>query len=596
MPFSLEAINLDLGVPFVPAPFVQGWNRIEGRPRAENFERALRAEARDALWFLARQWQFLELRADDAGSPIDARVALRQTRLERYATRNAPAQDFPTELPLETVVECEAPPFDRVALMQVYRAFGKALPGALSPAERAQLLGEMRKAYPLGAAVLDGVDDAEAQQLARLTDSELFDARLFLDEARPGGPFKSRVDAEFGLPAALATAAKGAGDAAFAWYAGLYAAPPSARPEDCAWVPERLEYEFACATEPGPAQTVLIGNGYASGQLDWYAVDVALDGTQLGEPDEADAAPEETALSLLPTAVTFAGMPSHRFWEMENRKVEFGALTTHTTDIGKLLLTEFMLAYGNDWCIVPLVAKVGSLCDTLGIVVKDVFGDCTLVRAADRGHDEDWRRWAMFGLETQTPNDRARPRLFLPPATPKLLESAPLERVVFLRDEMANLCWAVEHTLPSRAGIGIDGEQFALTLVPAEIPDLAPAPGATARYRLGTSAPPNWRPFTPVHVPGSSRSVRLQRARLPLGPKEPLGKVIAEPLGQPGKPYFINEEEVPRAGRIVVRTFQRTRWLDGRTVLWLGRRTLTGRGEGSSGLAFDVLEEIASRE
>ncbi len=113
MPFAYEAVAVDLGIPYKPAPIVRGWNRLEGRPRAENFERALRAEARDALWFLARQWQFLELRADDAGSPIDARVALRQTPLARFSTRAAPAQDFPTDLPLESIVERETPPFDR---------------------------------------------------------------------------------------------------------------------------------------------------------------------------------------------------------------------------------------------------------------------------------------------------------------------------------------------------------------------------------------------------------------------------------------------------------------------------------------------------
>jgi hypothetical protein len=592
MPFALEAVAIDLGIPYTPAPVVRGWNRLEGRPRAENFERALRAEARDALWFLARQWQFLELRADDAGSPIDARVALRQTPLARFSTRDAPAQDFPTDLPLESTVERETPPFDRVALMQVYRALGKALPKALTAGEREQILDQMRIAYPLDQATLDGVDDAEARQLAALTDDQLFDAKLFLSEARPGGVFKTRVDDEFGLSASLTTATKNAADAVFEWYQSLYLAPPSSDPADYAWVPQQLEYQFACGTEPGPGQTVLDGSGYASGRLDWYAVDFATDGTQLGESDGQGAAPETTVLSMLPTAVSFAGMPSHRFWEMENRKVEFGALTVHTTDIGKLLLTEFMLAYGNDWCIVPFVAKVGSLCDTLGIVVKDVFGDVTLVRAADRGVDEDWRRWAMYGLETRTPNDRAAPRIFLPPTTPKLLESSPLERVVFLRDEMANLCWAVERTVLSAAGVGVDGEQYALTMVPAPIGDLAPAAGATARYRLGTSAPPNWRPFTPVHIPGSLRSVRLQRARLPTGLHDPLGKVISEP--QPT--YFINEEEVPRAGRIVVRTFQRTRWIDGRTVVWLGRRVLTGRGEGSSGLTFDAIEELASRE
>jgi hypothetical protein len=250
-----------------------------------------------------------------------------------------------------------------------------------------------------------------------------------------------------------------------------------------------------------------------------------------------------------------------------------------------------MLVYGNAWCVVPFVVDVGSLCDTLGIVVHDVFGDITLIRAADRGQDEDWRRWAMFGLETLTANDTAAPRLLIPPTTPTMLESDPVERVVFLRDEMANMCWAVEHTVPSSAGLGIDGEQHALAITPPPVPDPAPAEGATARYRLGTDAPLNWRPFVPVHIPGSLRSIRLQRARLPLGLPTPLGKVIAEP-----GPYYINEEEVPRAGRIVVRSFQRTRWVDGRVVLWLGRRTLTGRGEGQSGLEFDRIEEISSRE
>ena len=44
---------------------------------------------------------------------------------------------------------------------------------------------------------------------------------------------------------------------------------------------------------------------------------------------------------------------------------------------------------------------------------------------------------------------------------------------------------------------------------------------------------------------------------------------------------IIEEEEVPRAGRIVQRAFQRARWHDGKTYLWIGRRSETGRGEGS---------------
>ena len=33
------------------------------------------------------------------------------------------------------------------------------------------------------------------------------------------------------------------------------------------------------------------------------------------------------------------------------------------------------------------------------------------------------------------------------------------------------------------------------------------------------------------------------------------------------------------------------RWLDGRSVLWLGQRKQVGRGEGSSGLRFDRIDD-----
>jgi hypothetical protein len=53
----------------------------------------------------------------------------------------------------------------------------------------------------------------------------------------------------------------------------------------------------------------------------------------------------------------------------------------------------------------------------------------------------------------------------------------------------------------------------------------------------------------------------------------------------------VPEEEVPRAGAVVTRSFQRTRWHGGATCLWLGRRKENGRGEGSSGLRFDQIVE-----
>ena len=81
--------------------------------------------------------------------------------------------------------------------------------------------------------------------------------------------------------------------------------------------------------------------------------------------------------------------------------------------------------------------------------------------------------------------------------------------------------------------------------------------------------------------------MQLQRARFPGPSRRIYGDILRVP-----SPYFVNEEEVPRAGKIVTRAFQRVRWQGGTTFLWTGRRVTTGRGEGSSGLAFDQVVDI----
>src|SRR5687768_8273384 len=65
-------------------PAITRWNRLEGRPRTHHFDRALRAEVRDAMWMLSRQWQLGEFVGDDAGSPILARACLDFRTIDRY--------------------------------------------------------------------------------------------------------------------------------------------------------------------------------------------------------------------------------------------------------------------------------------------------------------------------------------------------------------------------------------------------------------------------------------------------------------------------------------------------------------------------------
>src|SRR6188474_3138037 len=86
------------------------WNRLEGRPRAEKFDRALKAEVRDALWMLSRQWQMGEFEGDDAGSPVLAKLRLDTTQLTKYQADDHGAQAMPDEIPLEAQVEQKALP------------------------------------------------------------------------------------------------------------------------------------------------------------------------------------------------------------------------------------------------------------------------------------------------------------------------------------------------------------------------------------------------------------------------------------------------------------------------------------------------------
>jgi len=51
----------------------------------------------------------------------------------------------------------------------------------------------------------------------------------------------------------------------------------------------------------------------------------------------------------------------------------------------------------------------------------------------------------------------------------------------------------------------------------------------------------------------------------------------------------LEEEEVPREGIVLQRRFNYARDAQGRALLWIGRSKTTGRGEGNSGLRFDVI-------
>ena len=405
------------------------------------------------------------------------------------------------------------------------------------------------------------------------------------------------------------------------WFYRLYSQPPASvedenreKIED-AWAPSYLEYQFAVSApedESGQQRATLVAEQYHQGHLDWFAFDIDQTAELADLPDEVfpqNSFEQHEPVAFLPSQIEFTGMPNVRFWEFEDRRTDFGSIRAGTADVPLLLLAEFGLVYGNDWTVIPYNLEVGTLADIKGIIVTDVFGIQTLIRPAGVGQGMTWQKWSMYKIRSVGDGVQLDRRLFLPPAVAKIQESNPIEKITFARDEMTNIAWAVEETVPGILGTGIDGFEAATALSSYFLqPESEPVPrphpnNAKIQYVLGTSVPENWIPFIARHKPGSNRQIRLQRAALPRltdsipdSRVEPRTKILRTGLDVKGEKqaYFVHQEEVPRAGAIVTRSFQRARWFDGRVCTWIGRRKQTGRGEGMSGLVFDQISPLAS--
>jgi hypothetical protein len=618
MPFKYITADIDRVIAAKSRPAITLWNRLEGRPRADKFERALRAEVRDALWMLTRQWQLGEFRGDDAGSPIFAKVRVETTPFTKYEPAGGAAEPFSDAVPLEARVEQMPIPFllhdhevsldIRLLLGRQWLKMVRAIPGV-----PAAVGAEFAIAYAIHQP--DPTNPADAATCAHPEAFSLFRAvARRIDGAKLYAHLKGGGDVTAGIPALAGLEAQAVERANrfVAWVEKLFFQPT----QSTAWLPDRLEYQFSVATPAGAQEKVYEATEYYHGQLDWYNFDLDPERTALGDIDPDAEKPTATRLTMLPTQVTFNGMPNTRWWAFEDSRTNFGDVKPDTTDLAKLLLIEFGLIYANDWFLVPFTVPAGTVATIRGMAVTNVFGERTWIEGAGRGLDDDWQRWAMF-LNTIRGRGRqlADLSLMIPPAAQKVIDGQPLEEVMFARDEMANMVWGIEKTVPLPSGHPKSGREAAYETrrfferdlerrlgAPPQPPPIAE--GAKIRYQVMTSVPENWIPMVPMHVEGDNRETQLQRAamlRILVGappeetpvPVEPRTSLFRHGLDQlPKASYFLHEEEVPRAGARLTQGFQRTRWRDGRAWVWLGVRKQTGRGEGSSGLAFDRLVDI----
>jgi len=596
-------------------PAITRWNRLEGRPRTHDFDRALRAEVRDAMWMLSRQWQLGEFVGDDAGSPILARACLDMRLIDRYQPAAGGVLPFDRDDLIEPRVERRPVPMavDKQYLaLDLRMAIGRRWLRLLRrdfPAN--DYPDQYRAAYEVKAPDPEHEEDAlicahlDAWRQVSCAAERAMDGLALLDHVDAGGAVDDGINlADPAHASQLATLL----DRLRQWFAGLIDRPTTG---DDAWLPERLEYQFAVSAPSGDSdadggtEVVLRAPEYHQGNLDWYALEHSKDSRLDPGAAAPPVAPTRDIKTFVPTQVVFDGMPNTRWWAFEDRRTNFGEVTPDTVDVGKLMLMEFALIFANDWFVLPWTLPIGSLAQMHGIAVTTVFDERLWVKPVVQGvASAGWESWNMFTLTGDSAGRATSPaQLSVLPVAPRVLESAPLEDVSLIRDEMSNMVWGIEQQIPlptgwprSGAEAGHELRAFLQGLIGPAAGDAPPT--APIRYTAMTSVPEQWIPFIPVHVPGSTRETQLQRAAmlrfLDGGPPQAPPVEPRTPMLRQNYPnaYFIHEEEVPRAGARVTECFQRTRRSDGSVVVWYGARKGTGRGEGSSGLGFDQITPI----
>jgi hypothetical protein len=586
-------------------PTITLWNRLEGRPRRDDFDRALKAEVRDALWMLTKQWQIGEFRADDAGSPVFAKTRIRTSPVTRYRPAGGDTEAFDPGVPLETKVERRPLPWesnDHKMHLDLRAQLGRHWRRMLGDAGLQAYRNEYLARYPITLPA-----EGEESDYVYAHPAAWQEVAALAGRCMDGGELYLHLTAASGRRASDGITVTSAGDAAgldalgvefVEWVARMYSQPGS----DDAWRPPYLEYQFSCSAPRQGGEQPLVAEEYAHGHLDWYSVDRGEDA--LGASPDAGEAVEVS--SFMPVPVTFEGMPDPRWWALEDRKTDFGSVKPSTTDVAQLLLIEFGLVFADDWFLTPFRLPAGVVASIEGLAVTNNFGERFWIEPAPSRDDEPGRRWSMFQPSPHSDGDRL---LFLPTAVATTLDGAPLEEVELTRDETANMVWAIERVVPTVTGRGRSGKDEARgtrsyheRLVGAV--SSPPAYRAPVFYDAMTGVPENFIPFVPVHVEDSVREVQLQRSRMlriiegdpfPAEKVPPRTTIVREGLDRADKQtYLVHEEEVPRSGIRVTQSFRRTRWTNGETFVWLGLRKQTGSGEGSSDLSFDNLGESAT--
>ena len=563
------------------------WKRLESATIDPQISEGLEARVADPLWFLARQWQTGEFKGNDAANPFLVRMRAESFNIDRLILDDGRSLDLSDHnLPLEPLVESESV-MQGPSPARVSAEMGRLLVRSMRRVAGSEdLIEALQQYFPLQLPADDNLDPLGRRRL------ELVSLRS-LDGIRVSQLLRNNPSAIVNYikqhirDDSLRNQVKKVIQAWFNSVQTLFS-------EDLVqptWNSQRMEYQFGLAgTDSSGTEIVLnTADGYSGGRLDWYSFNCGKSKYTVEPNDKVRIHRAE----VLPNPLRFRGMPLPRFWEFEDAAVYFGGIESAPEDLARIAVANYGTVYGDDWMVVPLQLPFGTLTQVTELVVLDDFGKRSRINSSavvdGGGADRAFKFFEMSG----DPNPKANkaPLLFLPPTVETTEAARPLEDIRFIRDEISNVAWAIEHRIESVSGRAVDIAARVQTKAMSSVNESTDEDSWS--LVLATAVPKNWVPLIPVRLVDtngqSDESIMLQRGRVPVGAdgttRGAKGFILT-----PNERLLIHEEEIPSYGVRVVRRYQSARDVKGRLHTWVGRRKGPGRGEGKSGLVFDDLE------
>lgn len=157
------------------------------------------------------------------------------------------------------------------------------------------------------------------------------------------------------------------------------------------------------------------------------------------------------------------------------------------------------------------------------------------------------------------------------------------------------MVWAIEKKVEGPLTVLNQAEAYQQAVMPKK-----PMPGV---YQPLSEVPSYWLPFIlqadsgyvcqangsldPALCPARLVRAMMIPTQMQDTSHQPNGKLIPAT-----EPMRIFEQEVPREGLQLVRRYRFSRTADGGSLLWCGRMKTPGKGEGSSGIRFDYVDDV----